>query len=378
MATLDLIPPDFWESPDLHIAVPPERPGEAAGLAEFASQELGASGWCFFQTSGSEGRPRWVALTKAALRDSARAVNAHFHITAQDHWLQALPTHHVGGFGILARASLSGSAITRLDGKWNAIGFVQRCAESRATLASLVPTQVFDLVAARLACPPAMRMVLVGGGALSEDIRQSALQLGWPICRTYGMTETCSQVASQTPHGDEEMEVLPLWQLSTDAHDVLTIRGPALAQGHAVGDQDGIWHWQPIAPEAGLRTRDRVSLWIHDGRQFLRFLGRESGTVKILGELVALAPIQEQLDTLRLRLGLEAADAAVCDVPDARKEAALVLVTSQMGEADLVRLQLALNANLRPLEQISQTRQVPAIPRSDLGKVRLAELRALL
>lgn len=376
MATAVKIEPGFWTDGTAWVGQSEHTP-EGAGLAEFALHQLKVKDWCFFNTSGSEGKPKWVALTKQALLASARAVNEHFHITAEDHWLLALPTHHVGGFGILARASLSGSGVTRLVGKWNATAFVRLCVDVRATLASLVPTQVFDLVAARLACPPAMRMVLVGGGALSADIRQSALKLGWPLCRTYGMTETCSQVASQAA-GAEDMEVLPMWQLSTDTQDVLTIHGPALAQGYAVQSTDGTWQWQPISPEAGLRTRDRVSVWTHEGRQFLRFLGRESGTVKILGELVALGPIQEQLDSLRLRLGLEAADAAVCDVPDTRKEAALVLATSAMSEADLARLQQALNATLRPLEHIQQTRQVAAIPRSDLGKVRLAELRALL
>jgi len=71
--------------------------------------------------------------------------------------------------------------------------------------------------------------------------------------------------------------------------------------------------------------------------------------VKILGELVALGPIQERIDALRLQLGLLQGDAAVCDVPDARKEHALVLVVSGMSDAHTSRLQQSLNAQLRPL-----------------------------
>jgi long-subunit acyl-CoA synthetase (AMP-forming) len=47
------------------------------------------------------------------------------------------------------------------------------------------------------------------------------------------MTETASQVASQTTEGGE-MEVLPIWDLSTDDDGVLTVRGEAFAKGYAM------------------------------------------------------------------------------------------------------------------------------------------------
>jgi O-succinylbenzoic acid--CoA ligase len=375
METPLIIEPEFWSDGGVWVGQP--APTEEGGsLADFVRRDLQVKDWCFFQTSGSEGRRKWVGLTKEALLISARAVNAHFDITHRDHWLLALPTHHVGGFGVLARAFVSGSHVTRLEGKWDAAAFAQKCTEAGVTLASLVPTQVFDLVAARLNAPPSMRVVLVGGGALSPEIETAALQLGWPVRRTYGMTETASQVASQAKSGGE-MEVLPIWEVSTDEEGVLSVRGEALAQGYAV-QEAGKWRWEPIAPEAGLLTRDRVSVWQEGTRRFLRFVGREANTVKILGELVALGPIQEQLDTLRLQLGLTGSDAAVCDVADARQESRLVLVVSQMRTSDAERLQQGLNETLRPFERIHETRVLSSIPRSELGKARTAELRAML
>ncbi len=374
METAVKIEPEFWTDGSVWVGHS-EHTSEGAGLAEMALNELKVKDWCFFQTSGTEGARKWVGLTKQALLTSARAVNAHFNITAQDHWLLALPVHHVGGFGILARAHLSGSPLTRLTGKWNAAAFVQKCSEVGATLASLVPTQVFDLVAASLRAPQSMRVVLVGGGALSGELEAAALQLGWPIHRTYGMTETASGVAAQRSPG-AELEVLPIWQVSTDAEGVLSVRGEALAKGYATRP-DGAWRWEAIPADPGLRTRDHVSIHREGMRPFLRFVGRESGIVKILGELIALAPIQERLDALRLSLGLFD-DAVVCDVPDARKEHALMLVVSQMSSADAAHLQSELNQTLRHLEHIDRVQRVPAIPRSDLGKVRLTELRAML
>ena len=375
METTLIPPPEFWHDGSVWIAEP-EPSEEGRALAEFARHELRVQDWCFFQTSGTEGVRKWVGLTKQALLTSARAVNEHFGITAEDHWLLALPTHHVGGFGILARAQLSGSQVTQLAGKWNAAAFVQKCAEVGATLASLVPTQVFDLVAAKLRAPESMRAVLVGGGALNRELEAAALHLGWPIHCTYGMTETASGIAAQRLPG-ADMEVLPIWEVSTDAGAVLSVRGAALAQGYAIC-KAGTWRWEAISAYTGLRTRDLVEVLEVEGRSCIRFLGRQSGSVKILGELVALGPIQDQIESLKLGLGLHAADAAVCDVADLRKESSLVLAVSGMSTEDAARLQIGLNETLRPFEHIHETRILDVIPRSDLGKVRLAELRALL
>jgi len=374
METVVNFEPGFWTDGSVWVGLSEHAP-EDAGLTEMALREMKVKDWCFFQTSGTEGVRKWVGLTKESLLISARAVNEHFGITSQDHWLLVLPTHHVGGFGVLARAHLSGSAITRLEGKWNAAAFVQTCENVGATLASLVPTQIFDLVAAQLRAPASMRAVLVGGGALNAELEAAALALGWQVHCTYAMTETGSTVAAQ-PHPDAALKVLPIWQVRTDDEGVLSVSGPALAQGYAVCEE-GCWRWEPM-PAEGLRTRDRVEISEADGRSRLRFIGREAGIVKILGELVALGPIQDRIEALRLRHGLTAADAAVCDVPDPRKGSSLVLAVSGMNGSEAARMQKGLNESLRPFEQIQEMRILPAIPRSELGKVRLAELRTLL
>ena len=84
----------FWQGAETHVA---SAPGESAeGLAAWMEQTHGRQGWCLFQTSGTEGRQKWVALTKATMLISARAVNAHFAVTASDRWLLALPLALIG------------------------------------------------------------------------------------------------------------------------------------------------------------------------------------------------------------------------------------------------------------------------------------------
>lgn len=373
MMTLD------WQSPANHIAVNPAQPQAAAGLDDFLVSQ-GLKGLCLFQTSGSEGAPKWVGLTKEAFMISGRSVNAHFEITAADHWLIALPLHHVGGFSILARAHLSGSRVTHTDAKWNPREFAKLCAEQGITLVSLVPTQVHDLVQARVICPDTLRAAIVGGGGMTQSLANAAMELGWRVFQSYGMTEAGSQIATQ-PYNSfgavfdvKSLEVLPHWQVSTDADQRLVLQGPALARGYAKRLSQE-WTWEEI-PTTGWVTRDQVRLWMHGTRQYLQFTGRESGYIKILGELVHLAPLQEAVENLARELGWPTLP-ILLPLPDPRAETQLILVT-EPSQPDPAPLIAAFHATSPPWLRISRHHQVTTIPRSDLGKIRLDELRHLV
>lgn len=363
-------------------------PGAAemgAGLERWARAQ-GLRGVCFFQTSGSEGRPKWVGLTRAALLHGAGAVNGHLHADAGDVWLVALPLHHVGGFAILARAHLCGAGVRFLPGKWLPQEYVRACAG--VTLSSLVPTQVYDLVRERLPCPAGVRAVVVGGGGMSQALAEAARELGWPVLQSYGMTEAGSQVATQVCplRGEaassaerlEDLLLLPHWQADTVAEGRLRLRGPALAAGYAVADADadGGWVWQGLDAAEGLVTRDHVRLRVEGGRTWLTFLGRESGFVKILGELLHLAAEQARLEGLALRLGWGVMP-VLLPVPDARAGTALILVC-EAGCPPAGPLLEAFHAGGPRWLRVRETRVVGAFPRSALGKVREAELRQML
>lgn len=361
---------DFWQDPDNHLAAPPSTSrAEMQRLADFVRGQ----GWrsrCLFQTSGSEGRPKWVVLSKQAFLISAEAVNAHFAATTRDRWCLALPLHHVGGFAILARAHVAGCRVTHLEGKWDP----PRFAEAGDSLSSLVPTQVHDLVRAGLRAPDGLRAIIVGGGATTPELATAARALGWPLFLSYGLTEAASQVATQAwpAGGSEALQVLPHWQATTDPEGRLRLRGPALADGFVIADEAGRWQWQPIDPEAGLLTRDRVRLETNAGHTWLHFQGRESGWVKILGELVHLAPLQARLDALALAAGWPAAPVLLAR-PDPRAETALVLVVegAPPGVQSLID---HFHTGQPPWLRLQRVVSLPQLPRSDLGKIRLAEL----
>jgi o-succinylbenzoate---CoA ligase len=372
----------FWCSNDCYLAVNPRQLDDSSGLAEFAAASDGLAARLFFQTSGSEGSPKWVGLSRAAFLASARAVNSHLEATPRDRWLIALPLHHVGGFSILARCHGNGAGFFHWQERWDPIRFAAVCAAEGISLTSLVPAQVFDLVQAKLEAPPSLRAVVVGGGSLDRELGNRARDLGWQVLQSYGMTETASQVATEPlahlrqGFDPDHLEVLPGWEVRSDADGRLIVRGDALAAGYAVRENAG-WRWEPIDRESGWRARDRVELWSHEARRYLRFLGRDADFVKVLGELVNIAALQRRLDDLLAGLSISPGAAAIWPVPDERAGNRLVLA-SAIPPGEIEELRARFNATAQGFERLDSARQIGAIPRTPLGKIDRAALDELL
>ena len=370
METPELISAAFWESTRPHIAQP-EPSLDAFLVTRFPGQGISA-----FQTSGSESSPKWVLLEKRAFLISAEAVNRHFAATAEDRWLITIPSHHVGGFSIFARAFLSGASVTQSSAKWDPVKFTAQLESDAITLTSLVPTQVYDLVLARLTPPPNLRAIAVGGGGMGIELARNARNLGWPVFQSYGMTETASQIATQPLAPDSPattLEVLPIWNLTTEPDNRLTVRGPALAIGYAQRNASGGWTVDPIDPSVGLRTRDRVRLWTEGDTHFLEFQGRDQDWIKILGELVYVPPLQTRLDDLATSLGWPTSPILLA-LPDERAENRLILVADHTQPEPTELIARYNDTVSTPIHRISAAGTVPEIPRSDLGKVQRAEL----
>lgn len=372
----------FWRSSGPYVSASPQAADAADELFAFAAANAATGDLIFFQTSGSEGLPKWCGLSREGMLASARAVNAHLEANAKDRWLIPLPLHHVGGFSILARCFANGASWLHLEDKWDPANFTRLCASEDITLTSLVPTQVFDLVQAKLHAPSSLRAIVVGGAGLSKELGVQAQELGWPVLQSYGMTETASQIATEPldhlyqGFDPERLEVLPIWDLSVDDEETLTVRGVGLAKGYAV-KMDGTWQWQPMNAASGLRTRDRVQLWPHGTRRFLRFLGREASFVKIKGELVNVAALQGRLDKLTVDAGLTPGTALIWPLPHERQETRLILVGDSDGPL-LEDLRARFNAAAARFEQLGEVRVLAGIPRTALGKVDRGALAALL
>ena len=274
-----------------------------------------------------------VALSRAALEASARAVNAHLGSVAEDVWLNPLPLFHVGGLGIIVRAALTG-ARWEPCGPWSADAFLRRADEVRATLASLVPTQVYDLANSGCAPPPGLRAIVVGGGAIDQSLLRSMRDRGWNLLPSYGLTEASSQVATAACDATafQWLPLLPHVEARLGEGSVVELRGASLLDGWMNFGADGRVAWEDPKNDGWLRTGDRAEL---RGRE-IRILGRADDLVKIRGELVDIAALERALQSR-----VPAGKVALQIEPDERNGFRLRVVADSAEVASQARVALA-------------------------------------
>lgn len=186
-------------------------------------------------TSGSSGEPRLVDLSLEAMEASARAGAQVIPFGAGDLWHASLAPSHVGGVMILMRARFLGGAV-----RFGAPPRAWRDLEG-STHVSLVAAQLARLLEDRAPVPSSLKAVMLGGGPSAQALRDAAIARGVPLFATYGMTETCSQVATGAlAHGDAATlagAALPGVSITIDAASgEILVDGPMLARGEFVRD----------------------------------------------------------------------------------------------------------------------------------------------
>jgi O-succinylbenzoic acid--CoA ligase len=326
-----------FQSSQSHLLLNPRMPSAERARLEKIVPDLHAH--VFVATSGSTGEIKLVALSKRAILASAAAVNERLEVTARDVWAAILPPFHVGGLGVYARCHLAGARALPMAWEPRAL------AESEATLASLVPAQVRDLVVAGVKPSTTLRAILVGGGIFNVERSE------WPTLPSYGMTECCSTIAI-------EDTLLGHIEARREDDGRLAFRGPSLFTGYAT--------------EQGL-VDPKIDGWFVSedlgevkGRT-LKVFGRAGDFVKIGGESVDL----KRLD--RIVKELAGDDAAIVAVPDDRLGHVIHLATTI--EPTFVD---AFNERVHPFERIREVHRIASIPRSPLGKLLRAELAQAL
>jgi O-succinylbenzoic acid--CoA ligase len=361
-----------WEAPSTETLLNPRLPPDDLDrLRRLVARAGPLAGHVWLATSGVSARLKPVALAKRALLASAAAVNDHLRATARDVWLNPLPAFHVGGLGIHARAHLSGARVVTLDA-WAAETYRAAAAAAGATLSALVPTQVFDLVRAGRPAPAALRAAVVGGGALAPALYRRARALGWPLLPSYGATECGSQaatadLASLDRDAVPDLRVLPHLALRA-ADGRIEIRGASLLTGYATDQglddpkRDGWWR----TGDLGLVREGTVTV-----------AGRVGEVVKVLGESVAVGPLQLTLEIAMLDLTF-AGDAALYALPDERAGWRLGLAYAGADPAAAADLAAAFNERVAPYERVTDVVEVARMPRSALGKVIVGELVELV
>lgn len=355
-----------WQSDAVELRLNPKIRWDSGAIAALRENRT-FLGHIWFATSGTQGPPKFVALSKKALLCSAASVNRHFNVLKEDIWLNALPAFHVGGVGVLARAHLSGAKLVNLydsERPWNPQKYLNNLIDHGITLSALVPTQLFDLVKLRAKPPDRLRALILGGSALNPELRGEAELLGWPIYASYGLTECSSQVAT------ESMDDVRGFRLLDHVAATISQEGRIVLKSDALLSAYGLFHAGQVdfidpKKDGWFETEDRG---IIVNETCLQVFGRDSGFVKIAGESVSIHALQERIDALRLRLNVQQ-DCALAPLPNERWGCEIGLYFDGEMNRSLQALIDAYNEGVSPLERARKLIQVEKVPRNALGKV---------
>lgn len=333
-------------------------------------------GHVWFATSGStlssNEKGKWVALSKEAIIKSANAVNIHLDATSSDIWLNPLPLFHVGGVGIIVRSLLSKSKCFHYEQKWNPNKFYQKLVEHKVTLTSLVPTQLYDLVSLNIKAPEHLRAIIIGGGALHQDLYEKARHLGWNVLPSYGLTESGSQVAtasleSLTKQCYPSLQILTHINVLINLYDYICLKGDSLLTSYAKYEDDKLTLFDPKL-NGWFKTEDKGKLQ----EQSLKIYGRANSFVKIGGESVEMARLEALLEKIKLEAKANC-DLALVPVPDERLGHVIHLV-SNTGLDSINSIVNNYQTCVLPFERIRDVHILKEIPRTALNKLRREEV----
>ena len=284
-------------------------------------------------TSGSSGAPKGVLLSRRAFAASATSSAANVGWRADDRWLLCMPVAHVGGLSVIVRCLAA--RVPVVLSPWTGAVDVLLAAVARhhATILSLVPTMLARILEDGPARPfPAhVRAVFLGGDAAREPLLRAAGQRGVPVLTTYGLTEACSQVATQTygePPSLDGAVGPPLDGVEVRiVNGEVQVRGPILMTGYFPAGRFP----SPFLAAGWLPTGDQGEL---DDEGRLRIRGRRSDLIITGGENVDPAEVEHTLVTCA-----EVRDACVFGIADDRWGQIVAAAIVTQGGCDAASLE---------------------------------------
>ncbi len=348
-------------------AFPPSRPGDPAFI---------------LFTSGSEGKPKGVVLSHAAVMANVAQLRSAIEFGCRDKFLAALPLFHSFGLtGGLMLPLLSGASTFLYPSPLHYRMIPEIAYDRDCTVLS--GTGTFLGQYARLANSydfRSLRYVIAGAEKLSEEVRRLWMdKFGIRLLEGYGATECAPAIAIAAPmawrHGavgrilpgmDHFVEAVP----GMERGGLLHVRGPNVMLGYLRHDAPGVI--QPPSSSHGMGWYNTGDIVEMDEDGFLHILGRVRRFAKVAGEMVSL----EVVENIALAASPARAHAATTVSHSTRGET-IILFTEDPA---LRREHLMRSARHLGLPEVAVARRlepVPKLPRLATGKFDYVTLKAL-
>ncbi len=294
-------------------------------------------------TSGSTADPKAAILTHDAVKASALLTSKALNAGSSSHWLCCLPTTHIGGLSVIARALVVGSALSVIDRP--DITMINSGPSRGITHVSLVATVL------RRCATLDYERVLLGGAAAPDELAPN-------VVTTYGMTETGSGVV----YDGWPLEQVAIAIRDEDEHGFgeILIASPTSLRGYRDGSDPFVAGPPSELPWIATGDLGRIAA---NGSLDVR--GRIADVITTGGEKVHPLDVEriiERLDSV--------AEVAVWKRPDPDWGERVVAWVVPHGQGpSLDDIKHAVRGTLADYAAPKELVIVDALPRTDLGKV---------
>lgn len=246
-------------------------------IADFLAEWFDGSDTLQVHTSGSTGTPKQLRVEKQRMMNSAMLTLSFLHLREEDTAMLCMPLQYIAGKMVVVRTLVGGLNLIPVA----PCGHPMQSLSQVPVFSAMIPMQVFNSLqvpeeAEKLS---RIRHLIIGGGAVDEELGKQLHPFPHAIWSTYGMTETLSHIALRRLNGPEASEWYTPFSnvsLTLSADQTLIIDAPLVS---------------PIR----LVTNDIVEF--NPQGQF-RILGRKDNTINTGGVKVQIEQVEAQLKPL--------------------------------------------------------------------------------
>ena len=230
-------------------------------------------------TSGSTGKPKPIWVEKSRMEASARITCDFLGLQEGDTALLCMSLDFIAGKMMVVRSLVRGlelivsspSGHPLSNEKWQEIGM------NDITFAAMVPLQVYNSLQVPEEQERLKRIkhLIIGGGAIDDELAQALKTFPNAVWSTYGMTETLSHIALRRLSGNDSSDwytPFPSVNISLDHDGCLVIDAPL------------------VCPEV-LKTNDIAE--IRNGK--FRILGRKDNVIVSGGIKIQIEEVERLL-----------------------------------------------------------------------------------
>lgn len=339
----------------------------------------------YFFTSGTSNTPKIVPLKRRQILFASKASAENFKPRINHFWLLCLPLNHIGGISIILRSLLYGSAIFRMKSFHPEMIKTFLIENELFQAASLVPTMLKRLLETPgFFVHKNFKAILLGGGPVDQDLIEKCATKGVPLVPSYGMTETCAQIAANPllkPSGtygplksvgqvfnpnkieirDDQNE-----PVSINTSGEIWLKGPQVFDGYLNRDNSDFFD-----EDGWFKTGDFGHI---NNRGQLFIESRRSDLIISGGENISPFEVEEELKKIP-----SIREAAVIGLPDDEwgERVAAVVVIENGEPVNSEKIQAELKKRITAFKIPKQIIQADSLPRTRSGKIQRNELSKL-